>query len=407
MPRARLVSSMALFLMLASRLDAATLHGLIFLNEVGGQPMAGVQVGAVGVSQTISDTSGCFRLDFPTRQPGDTVTLTVHKDGYVVVNAIQLEYTLPSHPMEKPIQILLSTEPDREKMACQFYRLANRQAIEDEYQRRVKELEAAKTANAAELAQLRQERDQALNLVDQNAEEIARIKPNAILQQFYQLQNRRTNKGLTVVASETDRLREDKPRRDGDQMLTLASEGAATVSRINPEEMARLSEDAQRLFLDGKIRESLTITRMLAKINLGSMDEARTACQATLVVCRDLAAKKPDAYLPDVAITLNTLGNLLTDQNHMDEAGAAYKEALALRRTLATTNPDTYLPDVASTLSSLGNLLGDQKRTDEARAALTESLTLYEQFAKQDPEQFEPCVKTVKRNLAELDAPRQ
>ena len=105
--------------------------------------------------------------------------------------------------------------------------------------------------------------------------------------------------------------------------------------------------------------------------------------------------------------TLNTLGNLLTDQNHMDEASAAYKEALALRRTLATTNPDTYLPDVASTLSSLGNLLGDQKHTDEARAALTESLTLYEQFAKQNPEQFEPCVKTVKRNLAELDAPRQ
>ena len=60
------------------------------------------------------------------------------------------------------------------------------------------------------------------------------------------------------------------------------------------------------------------------------------------------------------------------------------------------------MPDVALALNNLGSLDSDQHRTEEARRAFDEALQIYEAFAKQDPEQFSPDVKRVKELLEEL-----
>ena len=56
------------------------------------------------------------------------------------------------------------------------------------------------------------------------------------------------------------------------------------------------------------------------------------------------------------ATTLNNLVPLQSYKNEFEDAQKSYKEALEIRRKLAQANPQTYLPDVARTLNNLGNL---------------------------------------------------
>ena len=78
-----------------------------------------------------------------------------------------------------------------------------------------------------------------------------------------------------------------------------------------------------------------------------------------------------------IALTLNNLGVLHSDQNRMEEARKAYEEALAICRKLAASNPDTYLPDLAMTLNNIGILHSSQNRTEEAWKAYQEALAIY------------------------------
>jgi ABC-type branched-subunit amino acid transport system substrate-binding protein len=60
------------------------------------------------------------------------------------------------------------------------------------------------------------------------------------------------------------------------------------------------------------------------------------------------------------------------------------------------------LPDVALALNNLGILDSDQHQKEEARRAFEEALKIYEAYAKQNPEQFSSDVKRVKKLLEEL-----
>ena len=71
-------------------LEATVLQGVIITNEVGGQPMTNVQVGAIGANPAASDFLGMFTLEFPKKHPGDTVRLVVSREGYEVVNDVQV-----------------------------------------------------------------------------------------------------------------------------------------------------------------------------------------------------------------------------------------------------------------------------------------------------------------------------
>jgi len=80
----------------------------------------------------------------------------------------------------------------------------------------------------------------------------------------------------------------------------------------------------------------------LALTDLGSLDfrqkrtdEARQNFEDTLKIYRQLAQQDPDAYLPNVATTLNILGFIDGGQNRIEDARAEYQEALSILRKLA------------------------------------------------------------------------
>src|SRR5437773_6559204 len=155
---ARAFIFLAMVVVVSKTQAGAVLRGVVLSNELGGPPMGNIEVSTLVGNTNNTDANGKFTFSFPNKKPGDTVRLIIRKEGYVVVNDIQLERILPADPEERPVIILLCKEGDREEMARRFYRLKNATNIDETYK---KKLQDEQNASAAELAKLRQERDQA------------------------------------------------------------------------------------------------------------------------------------------------------------------------------------------------------------------------------------------------------
>src|SRR5262249_19198876 len=89
--------------------------------------------------------------------------------------------------------------------------------------------------------------------------------------------------------------------------------------------------------------------------------------------CLAIAREKGD--LNRESMSLNGLGVPSFELGKAGEARNAYEKALTIRLQLARTSKD-YLPDVATTLNNLGNLHRDQNRTEEAQKAYEEALAI-------------------------------
>jgi hypothetical protein len=92
----------------ATEVQGAIIKGTIILNSEGGLGVANVQItdSAHTGGPWASDSGGGFTLDYPNRAPGEKVRLGVLKEGYVVVNWVQLDLALPKDPNAYPLQII-------------------------------------------------------------------------------------------------------------------------------------------------------------------------------------------------------------------------------------------------------------------------------------------------------------
>jgi hypothetical protein len=105
--------------------DAATLKGVLIAKEMGGSGMDNVpvRVDEAGANSTVSKDGGQFVFEFPEKKAGEVVHVRINKEGYVVVNDVQLEVTLPINPGAKPLTVILCPEDEREKWAVLLYRV--------------------------------------------------------------------------------------------------------------------------------------------------------------------------------------------------------------------------------------------------------------------------------------------
>ena len=448
-----------LILLGGSRVRASTVKGVVIANELGGTPVDGVQVSAVeGANPTVTKKNGTFTLEFPQKRPGETIQLVVQREGYVVVNDIQLELVLPTEAAAKPLTLLLCRKGDREEMARRFYRLKSFETIEESYRKRLKELQEAQRVNATAIEELRRERDQARSAAAKAADELAKQDPGKTSKLYREAMGffleGKIQEGINVLDDEelkrlltAAREREaeaEKAIEQASQAWTLKARLLTLQFRFDEAELAYKAaieaspESLEANFAFGVFSEELNrynqaevaygkclkLGRQLAQRNpdtylpyvagtlnnLGNldrhqnrMDEARQAYEEALKAFQELAHKNPETYLPYVALTLNNLGVLDGDQNRMDEARQAYEEALKAFRELAHKNPETYLPDVALALNNLGALDHDQNRMDEARQAYEEALKTYRGLAQKNPETYLPYVALALNNLGLLD----
>ena len=136
--------------------------------------------------------------------------------------------------------------------------------------------------------------------------------------------------------------------------------------------------------------------------SLNDFEKAINLYEMVLKELRELAKQNPEAYNPDMALTLNTLGCLLRVANDFKQAQSHFEEALEIYRKLTKLNPEAYNPYVAMSLNNLGCLLRVTNDFKQAQAYFEEALEIYRELAKQNPEAYKPDVATTLNNLGNL-----
>src|SRR5438876_1012154 len=316
----------------------AVLRGVVLSNELGGPPMRNIEVGALVGNTNNTDANGKFTFSFPNKKPGDTVRLIVRKEGYVVVNDIQLELTLPTDPDERPAIILLCKEGDRDEMARRFYKLKSAEAVDETYK---KKLQDAQNANAAELAKLRQQRDQAKEATDKVAEGLAKQKPGV---------------GSELYLTST--------------RLFLDGQVDRALVALSDEKLLELSKAPKETKVEAEKTTEEAIKAWLLKAQLLTVqfrfDDAEKAYQGAIDT-------SPESFEANFAFAWFS-----QQLNHYDKAMSAYGRCLELARR----NQDNG--EIAMTVNNLAMLDGAQNRPEAARKGVEEALKIYRDLAQKN-----------------------
>ncbi|MGZ6670181.1 MAG: tetratricopeptide repeat protein, partial [Solirubrobacteraceae bacterium] len=115
----------------------------------------------------------------------------------------------------------------------------------------------------------------------------------------------------------------------------------------------------------------------------GHRQDALAPTEEAVTLYRELAAQNP-AFLPNLAMALNKLGNRYAEVGRRGDALAPTEEAVTLRRELAAQNP-AFQPDLAMALNNLGNRYAEVGRREDAVAPTEEAVTLYRELTAQNP----------------------
>ncbi|NLU75657.1 tetratricopeptide repeat protein [Streptomyces sp. HNM0575] len=102
----------------------------------------------------------------------------------------------------------------------------------------------------------------------------------------------------------------------------------------------------------------------------------QAAAQKAVAIRRELAATAPERFRPDLANSLNNLGNRLSKLGRVEEALASVQEAVGLYRELAAAAPERFRPDLANSLNNLGTILSTLGRNEEGQAHRDEVVAL-------------------------------
>ena len=132
------------------------------------------------------------------------------------------------------------------------------------------------------------------------------------------------------------------------------------------------------------------------------LEKAQEDFGEALAIYRLLVESNPQTFLPDLAKTLNNLAILHSTKIEMDQAQEKYDEALAIYRFLVQSNPQTYQSDLAMTLNNLGILHRFKNDLGKAQEEYDGALVIYRSLAKSNPQTFLPYVATTLNNLAIL-----
>ncbi|CAK8718070.1 hypothetical protein GMJAKD_07290 [Candidatus Electrothrix aarhusensis] len=196
------------------------------------------------------------------------------------------------------------------------------------------------------------------------------------------------------------------------QTAQILQEYAVFLSKHNAFSRAKplYREAVEQLSRSGQANPEAFLANVAATLNnLANLHKARhedvpalKKYKDALEAYRNLAEVNPEAFLPYVAMTLNNLAVLHSQREEYDPALAKYQEALKIRRALAETNLEAFLPDVAATLHDLASLHYQKKEYGPAVEGYQETLKIRRGLAKENPEVFLPDVAMTLNNLAAL-----
>ncbi|WP_337045406.1 tetratricopeptide repeat protein [Emticicia sp. 17c] len=439
------------FLMLSIRLwGQESLTVRVCLNTAEGAGMKGVGIRINGIGNSLTDNDGfSIFLNLRTshqKTTGEAITLFASLSGYAVVNNYDVsDYTLPKD-RSKPFVIILAKTAEREKYALQYLEGIAKVSLERVFETREKSLrqqidkavadyKSLVSSSSTEREQYQRRIDSLYKQVDlvqkqqveagNTAEQIGRIlsqiqEPDEMLNKAYKfLKDSKFQEAQQVL--DEGQLDKDKEAYEQEERLVEAHVRLAKKRKDNYITKCLLKADLYRLepqplaaeswFEKAYQADSMRIQTLFnyAYFLQQQNRSKRPAIlyERALKIYEDLAQKVPEQYLPDVATTLNNLGNFYSDNQQKSEAQAAYERALAIYEGLALKNPEQYLPDLAGTLNNLGLFYSDNQQKSEAQAAYERALEIYEGLSRKNPEQYLPSLATTLNNLGNFYSANQ
>lgn len=124
--------------------------------------------------------------------------------------------------------------------------------------------------------------------------------------------------------------------------------------------------------------------------------------EEAVAIYRNLAKKDPDAHLSGLSRVIGNLASLHMDLKKYEQAEAEYKEAINICRNLHDYNTEDNLTCLARNIGSLGGLHYILQKYEQAEEELNEADALFRELAENDPEYFLPDVATGAKNRALL-----
>ncbi|WP_232204197.1 tetratricopeptide repeat protein, partial [Actinomyces sp. ICM47] len=134
--------------------------------------------------------------------------------------------------------------------------------------------------------------------------------------------------------------------------------------------------------------------------DVGERGEALGVAREAVELYRALAEASPQAYMPDLAMSLNNLANRLSAVGERGEALVVAREAVRLRRVLAEASPQAYTPDLAGSLNNLAIRLSEVGERGEALVVAREAVRLRRVLAEASPQAYTPDLAGSLNNLA-------
>lgn len=157
----------------------------------------------------------------------------------------------------------------------------------------------------------------------------------------------------------------------------------------------------------GLFRAQLAITlNSLGNVlaDMSRIDEAKKALHASAAIFRQLSEGQAE-YRSQLAQTLNNLSTVLGGERDFAGARECLHEAVDIQRALVTGNSAEHLDDLAAALCNLGRVLTEQDDCIHAFRVLKESLEIRRELARSDPQVYGPMVGHTLINLTKLLGP--
>ena len=138
---------------------------------------------------------------------------------------------------------------------------------------------------------------------------------------------------------------------------------------------------------------AMSLSNQAARLSeVGQRTEALSAINQAVDIRRELAAAQPEAYRRDLASALHNRAALLSEVGQRTEALSASNEAVDIRRELAAAHPEAFRPDLAMSLNNQAALLSAVGQRTEALSAINQAADLYRELAATEPEAFRPAL---------------
>ncbi len=145
-----------------------------------------------------------------------------------------------------------------------------------------------------------------------------------------------------------------------DECLALIEQGEKILHNL-PKEKEELAE------IDQKIA-TLLFHKGIIHYFKGNMDQALKYSQKSLIIRKHVGNK----HL--IAISLNSIGNILEQKGDLDQAMEYHQKSLVLRREIGNKK------DIAASLNNIGNINWQKGDLDQALEFYQQSLTLHEEL---------------------------